>query len=148
MRSNNTTRTDLPTMLMHWGLVIALLLSVSTGWRIASMTDGSALLRWVDVLLLQGNVLRWHFMSAAVLTALVVAYIVFLWRMDLGGRLTLRLSSLKSRDHKTRWQAINKLIYWIAFALLAGAAVTGVLMYFLPGLLPTNPLVTVHQWPS
>jgi Ethylbenzene dehydrogenase/Prokaryotic cytochrome b561 len=148
MRSNNTTRTDLPTMLMHWGLVIALLLSVSTGWRIASMTDGSALLRWVDVLLLQGNVLRWHFMSAAVLTALVVAYIVFLWRMDLGGRLTLRLSSLKSRDHKTRWQAINKLIYWIAFALLAGAAVTGVLMYFLPGLLPTNALVTVHQWLS
>ena len=117
MRSQHLpTRTDLPTMLMHWGLVIALLLSVSTGWRIASMTDSSALLRWVDALLLQGNVLRWHFMSAAVLTALVVAYIVLLWRRDLGGRLTLRLASLTSHDRATRWQAINKLIYGIAFA--------------------------------
>ena len=148
MRAYQTTRTDLPTMLMHWGLVITLLLSVSTGWRIASMTDGSILLRWLDVLLLQGNVLRWHFMSAAALSALVVAYIVFLWRMDLGGRLKLRWASLKSSDRNTRWQAINKLIYWIAFALLAGAAVTGVLMYFLPGLLPTDPTVQVHQWLS
>ena len=41
------------------------------GWRIAGMTDSSALLRWVDVLLLQGNVVRWHFISASVLTALV-----------------------------------------------------------------------------
>ena len=53
-------RSDLPTVLMHWGLVLALMVSVSTGWRIASMTDSSPLLRWVDVLLLQGNVLRWH----------------------------------------------------------------------------------------
>ena len=61
---------------LHWffgisaGLVLALMVSVSTGWRIASMTDSSPLLRWVDVLLLQGNVLRWHFVSAAVLTTL------------------------------------------------------------------------------
>ncbi len=138
-------RADLPTMLIHWGLVVALLLSVSTGWRIAGMTDSSGLLRWLDVLVLQGNVLRWHFVSATVLTTLVVAYIVFLWRMDLGGRLSFRWASLKSADRTTRWQAINKLIYWVAFALLAGAAVTGVLMYFLPGLVPTNPLVRVHE---
>jgi Ethylbenzene dehydrogenase/Prokaryotic cytochrome b561 len=140
--------TDLPTVVMHWGLVIALLVSVSTGWRISGMTDSSTLLRWLDMLLLQGNVLRWHFVSATVLTALVLAYAVFLWRMDLGARLSVRWSSFKSADHSTRWQAINRLIYWIAFALLAGAAVTGLLMYFAPGLLPTNPLVLVHQWLS
>ena len=61
--SATRARSDLPTVLMHWGLVLALLVSVSTGWRIASMTDGSPLMRWVDVLLLQGNVLRWHFVS-------------------------------------------------------------------------------------
>lgn len=138
-------KTDLPTVLMHWGVVFALLLSVSTGWRIASLTDGSGWLRWLDVLLLQGNVLRWHFMSAAVLTSLVLAYAVFLWRMDLAGRLLFRWSSFRSTDPATRWQAVNKLIYWIAFGLLAGAAVTGVLMYFAPGLLPTNPLIRVHE---
>jgi hypothetical protein len=141
-------RADLPTVVIHWGLVLALLVSVSTGWRIAGMTDDSTLLRWVDVLLLQGNVLRWHFVSATLLTALVVAYVVFLWRMGLGGRLTLRLASLRSPDRTTRWQAVNRLVYWIAFALLAGAALTGSLLYFVPGLLRTEGLVRVHQWLS
>jgi Ethylbenzene dehydrogenase/Prokaryotic cytochrome b561 len=143
--STTRPRADLPTLLMHWGLVFALLLSVSTGWRIASLTGGSGWLRWLDAVLLQGNVLRWHFMSAAVLTALVLAYAVFLWRMELGGRLTFRWASLRSTDPTTRWQAVNKLIYWIAFGLLAGAAVTGTLMYFAPGLLPANPLIRVHE---
>jgi hypothetical protein len=100
------------------------------------------------VLLLQGNVLRWHFVSASLLSALVVAYMAFLWRMGLVDRLLVRLASLRSRDRTTRWQALNKLVYWIAFALLAGAAVTGGLMYFAPGLLPTQALVTVHEWLS
>jgi hypothetical protein len=146
--SSTGKSTDLPTVLMHWGMVLALLISVSTGWRIAGMTDSSTLLRWLDMLLLQGNVLRWHFVSATVLTALVLAYAVFLWRMELGARLSVRRASFKSADRNVRWQAINRLVYWIAFALLAGAAVTGLLMYFAPGLLPTNPLVLVHQWLS
>ena len=129
-------------------MVAALLVSVSTGWRIASMTDQSVVLRWVDVLLLQGNVIRWHFVSAALLTALVLAYVVFLWRMGLGGRLALRLASLRSPDRTTRWQAVNRLVYWIAIALLAGAAVTGSLLYFAPGLVRTEGLVSLHQWLS
>lgn len=135
-------------MLIHWGLVLALILSVSTGWRIATMADSSLWMRWVDTLLLQGNVLRWHFMSATALTALVAAYIAFLWHSELGGRLRFRWNSLKSQDHTTRWQAINKLIYWIAFFLLAGAAATGVFLYFYPGVLPTLALLKVHQWLS
>ena len=113
-KSNNATgagrSTDLPTVIMHWGLVLTLLISVSTGWRIAGMTDSSNILRWLDMLLLQGNVLRWHFVSATALTALVLAYIVFLWRMDLGARLSVRWTSLKSRDHTIRWQTVNRLI--------------------------------------
>lgn len=138
-------RSDLPTMLMHWGLVLSLLLSVSSGWRIAGMTGEHVLWRWFDVLILQGNVLRWHFISAALLVALVAGYLAFLWRMGPAGRLTLRFASLRSPDRGTRWQAINKLIYWISFALLLGAAATGSLMYFAPGALPTEPLVRVHE---
>lgn len=140
-------RSDWPTIVLHWALVATLLVSVSTGWRIASLSD-SLLLRWVDALILQGNVLRWHFFSAATLIALVVAYIVFLWSMGLGGRLTLHWASLRSPDHTTRWQAINKLVYWIAFALLLGSAVTGVMLYFFPGVLPTETLALVHEWLS
>jgi hypothetical protein len=65
--------------------------------------------------------------------------------MGLAGRLSLRWASLRSPDRDTRWQALNKLVYWIAFALLLGAAITGTLMYFAPGLVPTEPLVTVHE---
>jgi len=137
--------TDWPTTLLHWGMVLALLVSVSTGWRIASMTSGDGVLRWIDVLLLQGNVVRWHFVSATLLTALVAAYVAFLCSTGLLGRLTLRWASLRSIDSATRWQALNKLVYWIAFALLSGSALTGVLMYFFPGRVPTEPLVRVHE---
>jgi hypothetical protein len=146
LRASKTS--DLPTVLIHWGLVIALIASVSTGWRIASMTDTTGVLKWIDVLLIQGNVLRWHFVSASVLTALVIAYVVFLVRMGFGARLSVRLSALKSADHTTRWQAINRLTYWVSFALLAGAAFTGTWVYFAPGLLPTDPLIRIHQWLS
>ena len=141
-------RSDLPTMLLHWGLVITLVASATTGWRVAGMTDHSVVMRWLDALLIQGNVVRWHFFSAATLAALVVAYVVFLWRMGLSGRLTLRLASLRSSDARARWSAINKLIYWVAFALLGAAAVTGTLLYFFAGAVPTEPLITVHRYLS
>jgi cytochrome b subunit of formate dehydrogenase len=142
-------RADLPTLVLHWGLVAALVISVSTGWRIASTEiDDTPLLRWIDALLLQGNVLHWHFVSATALVALVAGYLVFLWKHGLGGRLKMQWASLRSRDRTTRWQAINRLVYWISFALLFGAAVTGVMLYFIPGLLPTEPLAQVHEWLS
>lgn len=148
MATRARQRADWPSLVIHWGLVLALLLSVSTGWRIASLHDPNPLLRWVDVLVLQGNVLRWHFVGATLLVALVAGYVALLWSMGLGGRLALRLSSLRHPDHTTRWQAINKLIYWVSFVLLAGAALTGFLLYFVPGLLPTEAVATLHRWLS
>ncbi len=141
-------RADLPTALLHWGLVVALLVSVSTGWRIATLSDSTPLMRWLDALVLQGNVPLWHFSSAMVLVALVCAYAVFLLRTGLLGRLSVRLASLRSRDRHARWQALNRLVYWVAFALLAASAVTGLLMYFAPGWLPAEPLAAVHQFLS
>lgn len=148
MSSSARPRADWPTLLLHWGLVGTLLLSVSTGWRIASLHDASLWFRWVEALLLQGNVVRWHFVSATLLVALVVGYIVFLWRMGLAGRLSFRWAALRSRDRNSRWQAVNKFVYWLSFGLLAGAATTGFLMYFVPGLLPTEALATAHRWLS
>jgi Prokaryotic cytochrome b561 len=136
-------RTDLPAMLLHWGLVAALLLSVSTGWCIAGMQNDNLLLHWLEVVLPQGTVLRWHFWSATAMVALVVAYLDFLWRTDLGGRLALR-----SANRAVRWQAVNRLMYRLAFALLGSAAVTGLLLYFSLGVLPTESLAQVHQWLS
>jgi hypothetical protein len=149
MNTNNkafsrVSKSDLPTVLLHWGLVVALVVSITTGWRIASMTESTGLLKWLDVLVIQGNVMRWHFISATALTALVVAYVVFLWRMGLWARLSVRLASLTSVDRTTRWQAVNRLTYWVSFTLLAGAAFTGTWIYFGLGYLPSDMLVRVH----
>lgn len=141
-------RADLPTALLHWGLVLALLLSVSTGWRIASLGEPGTLAGWVDALALQGNVSWLHFASATALVALVAAYFVFLAGMDLLGRLSLRLASLRSPDRRTRWQALNRLVYWVALLMLATSAVTGTLMYFALAVVPTEPLATLHRWVS
>lgn len=138
-------RADLPTIILHWGLVICLLLSISTGLRIAMKSEDNVWMKWVEVLLLQGNVERWHFISAAILTALVLAYLAFLLKGGLAGRLKLRLAALGSPDRATRWQAINKIIYWMAFALLLGAALTGVILYFFGGALPAEAVALVHQ---
>jgi len=141
-------RADLPTAVLHWSLVLALLLSVSTGWRIATLGENGTLARWAQALALQGNVPWLHVASATALVALVAAYFVFLWQGGLLGRLSLRLASLRSPDRRTRWQALNRLVYWVALLLLATSAATGTLMYFLPGLVPTEPLATLHRWVS
>ena len=139
-------RSDWTTVLLHWGLVAALVFSLSTGWRIAAQTNGGSLLQWIDALVLQGNVVRWHFWSASALIALVVGYLAFLWRMGLGGRIALRFASLRSADRQTRLQAINRLVFWVSFALLAGMGVTGVLLYFFPGALPSEALAAIHYY--
>ena len=141
-------RSDLPTVLLHWGLVLALITSMLTGWRVASMEEPHVLLRLIEAFLLQGDVLRWHFVSAAVLSGLVLAYVVMLMRLQLGSRLSVRWASLRSPDHTVRWHTLNKLVYWIAFGLLGAAALTGALLYFLPGVLPGAALTGVHQWLS
>jgi hypothetical protein len=85
-------------------MVAALVISVSTGWRIASTDiDPGPLLRWIDALFLQSNVMRWHFISATALVTLVAAYLAFLWKQQLGGRLKLNWASLQSSDRTTRW---------------------------------------------
>jgi Ethylbenzene dehydrogenase/Prokaryotic cytochrome b561 len=141
-------RSDLPTVVLHWGLVLALVTSMLTGWRVASMEEPHVLLRLIEAFLLQGDVLKWHFVSAAVLSGLVLAYVVLLMRLQLGSRLTVRWASLRSPDHTVRWHTLNKLVYWIAFALLGAAALTGALLHFLPGVLPGAALTGVHQWLS
>ncbi len=142
------SRSDLPTVLLHWLIVFALITSLLSGWRMARLDADNVLLRWLDVILLQGNVPRWHFITAVVLLAATVGYLSFLWRTSLGSRLRLRLAHLHSTDANTRWQGINRLLYWVALGLLAGAGITGAMLYFFPWVVATSTLTTVHRWLS
>lgn len=138
-------RSDTPTFVIHWLMVLGLLASLATGLRIAA-SDNRLSWRWVEPLLLQGDVGRWHIWSAGLLLSAACAYLVLLWRGALGGRLKLLPASLRSPDAEVRRRGWNRLIYWVSFALLGTAGLTGGLMYFAGGLLPEPTLAQVHQW--
>ncbi|MGH8803778.1 MAG: ethylbenzene dehydrogenase-related protein [Polaromonas sp.] len=143
--SRAISRTDLPTVILHWALVATLAISVSTGLRIAA-DDGAPTWRaWLEPLLMEGQVSQWHVLSALAFVAIVAGYVFFLRRSDQTSRLAVYRAALKAADHRARWSARNRLIYWVALALLAVITVTGVLMYYLPGLLPNRLITTIHQ---
>ncbi|MGI9046124.1 MAG: ethylbenzene dehydrogenase-related protein [Burkholderiales bacterium] len=138
------TRTDAPTVVLHWIMVVALVVSLLTGLRIAADEEGAAWASFLDPVLLQGSVDWLHVFSASLLSIVAIAYIVFLWRAHLTSRLSLRSGKISTREG--RWRAINRALYWVAFALLIAAGVTGSLMYFFPGLLPERTIAAVHQY--
>jgi Ethylbenzene dehydrogenase len=75
-------------------------------------------------------VLAIHAVSALVLIAIAVAYVVFLTRTRLFGRIALRGVVYRLRRRKTRCCGVNRLLYWVSFTLLGGAFLTGSAMYF------------------
>jgi cytochrome b subunit of formate dehydrogenase len=133
-------------VLLHWGLVLTLVLSLATGLRISADAPDSVLSRMLSPILMQGEVTHTHLLSAYGLIALVVGYVVFLWRARLGSRVALSLHGIDSPSRDLRWRAINRLVYWLAFLLLIAAGVSGTLLHFFPGLLPTRALVLVHEF--
>jgi len=138
-------RSDAPTVIFHWALVAAVLVSLSTGLRIAA-ADARFSSTWLETLLPQGNVERWHVWSACALICGVIAYAFFLWYAGVIGRITVSRASLRSADSETRRRAWNRAIYWTAIAFLALAGTTGGMFYFGRGPLPERTLAAVHQW--
>src|SRR3546814_6842783 len=77
-----------------------------------------------------------------------VGYVVFLLVAQLGPRVALdssRIQALSSHDRRTRWQANNVVIYWIAFLAVAAAVASGSLLYFNLVPLPQETLLPLHR---
>ncbi len=147
-----SVRTDLTTFILHWVLVAALVVSVLTGFRVAADPKetgiSDAFIHLFDSLAFTQGAVTWlHVVSSVVLFAMTIGYIVFLLKARLAARIALagRTAALGSTDKRTRRHAANVIIYWMAFALLISAGITGGLIYFAPGLLPYELLLTVHR---
>ncbi|HWR87419.1 MAG TPA: ethylbenzene dehydrogenase-related protein, partial [Acidiferrobacterales bacterium] len=138
-------RSDAPTVVFHWLLVAALIVSLGSGLRVAADAVDARISKALSPLLMQGEVTYWHVLSASALCVLLLAYGVLLWRKNLSARLALDLRKLGSNNRTLRWTMVNRLLYWVAFGLLALAGVTGTLVYFAPGIVPMNTLLTVHR---
>lgn len=146
----NLPKADYPTILLHWGLLASLIFSFVTGMQVAADEPGSSwamALRWM---LPQGNVIVWHLLSALAFVAIVAGYTAFLWKAGVLGRIALNARLWKmltqARDSRTRWRAVNTIVYWFGFVALGIALVTGLLMDILPGE-ATYPLsAMIHQY--
>ena len=144
----NVPKSDAPTAALHWALVFTLLVSLATGFRIAADAEDAVWSRALADVLPQGDVIRWHLWGALSLLSIAVAYVFFLVRARLTQRVAFnrpRLRSLLEANGKDRWQAINVLLYWIAFACIFMSGLTGILLYLIPHLLPYVSVSVVHQ---
>jgi hypothetical protein len=141
-------KTDATTVFLHWALVLTLGGSLITGLRISADAEDSVWARALSGLLLQGDVMHWHIWAAYAFTLITVGYVLFLMRAKLQSRVALdgaRIAGLGASDREVRWKAINVGVYWCAFALISTAAVTGTVLYFLPGLLPHEAIIAIHR---
>lgn len=150
MNENNKTlkSTDAFTVIVHWVLVIALIFSLATGLRVSADSPDSILAKAVAGILLQGNVVQWHVWAAFALLLASVAYAVFMVRARLKSRVVLdktRLQALSNQDRNLRWKSINIVLYWVAFILILVVAITGVMLYFFPGVLPHVTVSKIHN---
>ncbi|PVB62226.1 ethylbenzene dehydrogenase-related protein [Labrenzia sp. 011] len=135
-------RSDIGTILLHWTLFIAILVSLLTGLRLSSDAEGAWFSKLFEPILPQGEIWTWHFVSAVFVLAVIFAYAAY---MSLA-RLKRRISSKKivvltlPASNKLRIAALNVIAYWILFAAVIVLSATGVLLYLGHG----DIWVTVH----
>lgn len=106
-------RSDLGTIILHWSLAIAILVSLATGLRWSSDRDGALVAKTIEGILPQGELWTWHFVSAIGVTLCMVGYAFYLSF----GRLKRRISPRKAvvltlpASSKLRWGAVNVILY-------------------------------------
>jgi cytochrome b subunit of formate dehydrogenase len=132
-------RTDAFTVVLHWGMVAAVVVSLLSGLRIAADYDESlagGLADRVIALLLKGSVIEWHVWSGWILTFIAISYAAYLWRSRQADRVKLdrsvwrRFRQPRRRGAPAaRWSAVNVVIYQLAFLLIGLMAVTGWMLY-------------------
>jgi len=125
-------KTDYGTIILHWLLVAAVLVAFVTGLRIATESPDRAWLNWLDPLLPRANVWVPHMEAAIVLTAVSIAYAVYLIRAGLTRRIVLdkiRLKGLVGRN-QAKFGSLSVLLIWTCFATMLALIVSGGLLYF------------------
>ncbi len=147
MFSKNFSRSDMPTSVIHWVVVIAFLVNLATGLRIAADNQASGLAQYLTDILPQGAVFPLHISSALVLLVASIGYVIFVLSARVGARIRMdrsRWRSLMNSNRAVRWRAINALLYWLAFGLLILAMGSGAFLYYFNGGIDYSFISEVH----
>ncbi|MCB1339455.1 MAG: cytochrome b/b6 domain-containing protein [Maritimibacter sp.] len=139
-------RTDVGTVLLHWIAVGAIGVLLWTGLRLTADDVHQQWLRDYDGWLAGENLWGRHMLAGYVLSMVVAGYGVYVTRARLGERIRLNLARLQGLfgSVKTRWSAINVLLYWVFILATLGACVTGWMAYHGLG----GAVLKVHLWCS
>ncbi|WP_298106452.1 ethylbenzene dehydrogenase-related protein [Bradyrhizobium sp.] len=141
-------KTDYGTILLHWILVGATGVAFVSGLRIATEAPHRTWINLFDALLPRANVWTMHIEAAVLLTAIAIAYVVYMSRSGLSRRVQLdkvRLRALFGRK-RGRLGAFNVLLIWLFFLAMTVLIVSGGLLYF--GVLADHGVASAHWWAS
>lgn len=136
-------RSDLGTVLLHWGTAIAMTASLATGLPISADAPESVFARSMLSILPDGEIWTVHFIAGLSLFFCASAYVAYLLRSGLRNRISLkRLVALfvPGAASKPRWRVVNVALHWVLYLMIVVMAVTGVLLYVGYG----GWVVTVH----
>jgi hypothetical protein len=131
-RGSRKRRTDYGTVVLHLCLIVAIVVLILSGLRIATENPDSAWINEFDFIMPRHLVWTTHMKAAVALIAIALAYPLYVARAGLSRRIRLdrvRLAGLFGR-HQARWGAINITLYWMFFLALLSEIASGTLMYF------------------
>ena len=124
-------RTDVGTLVLHWGTAIAFIVSLFTGIRIAADALNAPVSHWLNPILPQGEIWTWHFLAGLTLFFCAAAYLAYMRRSGLANRNALKKSRVMVMPvaAKLRFGGLNVLLHWAAYAIVVIMTVTGVFLY-------------------
>lgn len=124
-------RSDLGTIIIHWITVLAAVVSLLTGLRIAADASDAVIAPLFEFMLPNGEVWTLHIVAGLTLFFCISAYAVYVFRAALANRNSpKRIRALTANVAKRmRWAAANVLLHWLAYAIIAVLTATGVGLY-------------------
>ena len=128
-RTERAPRSDPGTIILHWTVAAAILVSLATGLRLAA--DDRWFARLLAPILPQGEVWTPHFIAALFVMAGIAAYALYMRVGHLQRRIAWRKTVVLTLPAaaKLRWGAVNVILYWLLFVAVLILTATGVLLY-------------------
>jgi cytochrome b561 len=141
-RQAGPPRSDTGTIVLHWTMTIAMLVSLFTGLRISADAENSVFAKSLNAILPQGEIWTPHILSALTVIVCSFAYAIYLSRSGLGRRVSLKKTRVFGLEAapKLYWGAVNVILHWILFAAVVTLLGSGVALYLGYG----GPVVTIH----
>lgn len=140
--SDPPPRSDPGTIVLHWTLAIAIIVSLATGLRLAADDNTLWFAKLISPILPQGEVWTAHFIAAFMVISGIIIYPLYLRFGNLQRRVAIKKTIVLtlSASPRLKWGAFNIILYWGLFFSIISLSITGVLLYFGEG----NWIVTIH----